>query len=105
MKFIRKKQDWSEAYASVNLSLAKLGKPYIDNESDLDLFVISIDLFGRLRKDFLDWCRDFKNKKISSRQIESECCWHENYREAPRKIEQGYIDADKIPSRCVYPTA
>ena len=88
-----------------SLAPSKLGKPFTDNQSDLDLFVISIDLFGRLKEDFLSWCCDFKNEKVSPQEGESRRYWKYNYRGVPRNIERGFIDANKIPSRRAYPTA
>lgn len=88
-----------------SLAPKKLGKPFVNNESDLDLFVISIDLFGRLKKDFFDWACDFKSGKISPQGGKSRRYWNHNYNGVPRNIERGFIDGNKIPSRHAYPTA
>jgi hypothetical protein len=93
------------AHLGKSLAPAKLGKPFVDNKSDLDLFVISVHLFGRLKTDFLNWCSDFKNKKISPQEGEFKYHWDNNYKVVPRNIERGFIDANKIPSRHAYPTA
>ena len=83
----------------------KFGEPYIDNKSDLDLFIISGNLFDRLKEDFLNWYCDFENKRIYPRESESRYLWKANYKGVPKNIKKGFIDANKIPPRTDYPTA
>ena len=83
----------------------KFGKPYINNKSDLDLFIISGNLFERLKEDFLNWRCDFESKRIYPGEGELMHHWEENYERVPKNIKRGFITAHMVPARPVYPTA
>ena len=87
------------------LDPCKIGAPFIPNKSDLDLFIVSENLFQRLKKDFFAWSCDFKNGKIKpSYKWEFKRRWKNNDKEVLKNIKRGFIDANRIPSRFEYPT-
>ena len=53
------------AHLGKSLKPCKIGTPFIPNESDLDLFIVSENLFERLKIDFFAWSCDFKMEKLS----------------------------------------
>ena len=79
-----------------SLSPDNPGKPF-DSESDLDLFIVSSKLFDELRQDFYRWSSDYENERKKPRNDLSAKYWRENYLGIPGNIEQGFIDANKIP--------
>ena len=93
------------AHLGKSLKPCKIGTPFIPNESDLDLFIVSKNLFERLKTDFFAWSCDFKNGKIKpSYKWESRHHWKNLNKEVSKNIKRGFIDAYKIPSRVEYPT-
>ena len=92
------------AHLGKSLDPYKIGAPFIPNKSDLDLFIVSKNLFERLKKDFFDWSCDFKNGKINLYNGESKRRWKRNDKEVSKNIKRGFIDANRIPSRLEYPT-
>ena len=87
-----------------SLSPQKLGTPF-DNESDLDLFIVSSDLFERLKEDFWRWSSDFENERIKPRTRRETNYWQDNNVRIPMSIARGFIFSDKIPNFSEYPTA
>ena len=87
------------AHLGKSLDPCKIGTPFIPNESDLDLFIVSENLFERLKTDFFTWSCDFKNGKINPHEGERMRYWKNNYKDVPKNIKRGFIDAYKIPSR------
>ena len=82
----------------------KLGAPFIDNKSDLDFFIISDNLFAKLKKDFARWAYDFTCGRLTATNRERRF-WKSNLKRSTNNIHQGFIDANTIPSFSKYPTA
>ena len=82
----------------------KLGAPFIDNKSDLDFFIISDNLFAKLKEDFGRWSYDFKGGRLTANNHERRF-WKSNLKRSLNNIHQGFIDANTIPSFPEYPTA
>ena len=91
--------------ARLGKSLApnKLGKPFSNGESDLDLFIVSSNLFERLTKDFYRWSSDYKNGRIQPSNRNEAKYWKDNNKRLPMNIQRGFIFSDRIPSRLEYP--
>lgn len=87
-----------------SLSPQRLGAPF-DSESDLDLFIVSSDLFERLQEDFWRWSSDFENERINPHTRREANYWRANNEEIPRAIARGFIFSDRIPSVPDYSTA
>ena len=62
--------------------------------SDLDLFIVSENLFNRLKNDFETWVEDCKNDEDMQ----------ENIKFGQRNIPKGFIDQYKIPPKKKYST-
>ena len=93
------------AHLGKSLDPCKIGEPFIPNDSDLDLFIVSKGLFEKLKADFFVWSCDFKNGKIKpSYKWETRRRWKNLNKEISKNIKRGFIDAYKIPSRVEYPT-
>lgn len=93
------------AHLGKSFAPCKIGKPFIPEVSDLDLFIVSENLFERLKTDFFSWSWDFINEKIKpSYEWESRRRWKNLNKEVLKNIKRGFIDAHKIPSRVEYPT-
>lgn len=82
----------------------KIGTPFIPDESDLDLFIISESLFNELKRDFNQWSLDFRNKEFDTSSRERRF-WHINAKRSSNNIHRGFIDANTIPAFPKYPTA
>ena len=83
-------------------TLKQLGKPF-DNQSDLDLFIVSGDLFKKLKKEFFLWLHKFKTGKIVPKSDAEKKYWPENRDRVPGMIKRGFIDTKFIPNRDDYP--
>ena len=80
-----------------SLAPGKLGKPF-DSRSDLDLFIVSCNLFEELKEDFYRWSSNFKNKRIKPPTKNEAKHWQGNYNGVPKNIQRGFIDTYKIPN-------
>lgn len=80
-----------------SLSPHKLGKDLSQN-SDLDLFIISFELFTKVKNEFIRWSSDFDNEHIKPRNSNEEKFWIDNIKRLPKTIERGFIDPHLIPS-------
>ena len=87
-----------------SFALHKLGAPFIDNKSDLDFFIISDNLFAKLKEDFARWAYDFASGRLTATNRERRF-WKSNLKRSANNIQQGFIDANTIPSFSKYPTA
>ena len=87
-----------------SLAPQKFGMPF-DSESDLDLFVISRNLFEELKEDFYRWSSDFKDKRIKPRNKREAYYWSDNNKRIPVSIDRGFIFSDRIPNFPEYPIA
>ncbi|MBE8233595.1 MAG: hypothetical protein HAW67_07635 [Endozoicomonadaceae bacterium] len=91
--------------ARIGQSLApnKLGKPFNDY-SDLDLFVVSQDLFNKMKEDFKAWAYQFESDKEQCNHDNLKKYWPDNYHQGLKNIQRGFLDAQKIPNDKDYPT-
>ena len=85
--------------ARIGSSLApnKLGVPF-NNDSDLDLFVVSQCYFRRLRNDYDLWSSDCRTGKVKPRSDKEHEYWTENLTRLEDAIARGFIDVWKIPN-------
>ena len=88
-----------------SLKPKKLGEPFSNYESDLDLFIVSSNLFEGLKEDFYRWSSDFKNGRIQPSNKNEAKYWKDNNERLPMNIQRGFIFSDRIPSRLEYPIA
>jgi hypothetical protein len=90
--------------ARLGTSLApnQLGKPF-DRDSDLDLFVVSADAFGRLQEEFRRWSFDFEDGSIVPANEREKGFWQDNNLRGPKLIQRGFLDQKMIPNRKGYP--
>lgn len=90
--------------ARLGASLAphKLGKPF-GNTSDLDIFIVSSNLFDSLREEFRKWSFDFESGQLSPRNVREAGFWRDNNMRGPRTIQRGFIDQKMIPNLPTYP--
>ena len=92
-----------EAHAwSYSPAPKKFGVPF-HSKSDLDLFIVSTNLFEWLKEDFHRWSADFESGKIKPRYAKEKKWWPANYDEVPNNIQRGFIDTYKIPNYPTYP--
>lgn len=88
-----------------SLKRGKLGEPFSNYESDLDLFIVSSNLFERLKEDFYRWASDFESGRIKPRNNREAYYWRDNEKRLPINIQRGFIFSDRIPIRAEYPSA
>ena len=89
---------------------ARLGKSYVPSkfgapfgsESDLDLFVVSSNLFASLEDEFDRWACHFKSGQIKPNAQQRDY-WEANSKEVPDNIRRGFIDTYKVPNYTLYP--
>ncbi len=97
--------------AKVLVGSARLGKSYaakqlgrpFDNQSDLDLFIVSSDLFQKLKKEFYLWLHKFETGQITPKSDAEKKYWPENKNKVPGMIKRGFIDTKYIPNHFDYP--
>ncbi len=89
--------------ARLGQSLApnKMGKPFGDG-SDLDIFIISSELFEQLKSDFHQWSYDFETGVISASNERESGFWTENLHRGPKNIARGFIDSNIVPNHDKY---
>lgn len=80
------------------LSPRRCGEPF-GRQSDLDLFVVSRDLFDRLVKDFRLWSKEYDGGELEAVTEGEKTYWPKNREVLPNNIDRGFIDAKKIPYR------
>ena len=86
-----------------SLNPNKLGTPFTNFKSDLDLFIVSSSLFDALTKDFYRWSSDYKNGRIHPSNRNQARYWRENNEQLPVNIQRGFIFSDRIPNHLEYP--
>lgn len=91
------------ARLGASLSPNKLGKPF-DSSSDLDIFIVSNDLFEALREEFLRWSFDFEIGHLKASNDREEGFWQDNNTRGSKLIHRGFIDQKMIPNRQEYST-
>ncbi|MEJ2182729.1 MAG: hypothetical protein P8Y66_04320 [Nitrospirota bacterium] len=72
-------------------------------QSDLDISVISVELFSKVRDAYLSWANDYETSTILPRNAAQRKFWPENLRVCSGTIQRGFIDPDKIPTLDRYP--
>jgi hypothetical protein len=89
--------------ARLGQSLApnKIGKPF-GNDSDLDIFIISNELFEKLKKDFNEWSFDFESKIIAASNNREDGFWKGNLHRGPKNIARGFLDSNIVPNHEKY---
>jgi hypothetical protein len=85
------------ARLGASLSPKKLDKPF-DSSSDLDIFIISSDLFAILREEFRRWSFDFESGCLKATNEREERFWRDNNARGSRLIQRGFIDQKMIPN-------
>jgi len=91
--------------ARIGYSLAAppdLGKPF-GKHSDLDLCVVSADLFRRFVEAVEQFKVDYQTGKVLPASDTERQFWNENLTFASRNIPKGFFDANKVPNRQQYP--
>jgi hypothetical protein len=84
-----------------SLAPSKMGKPFGD-DSDLDIFIVSSELFEHLRNDFNEWSYDFESGVIRASNQRESGFWTDNLHRGPKNIDRGFIDSNIIPNREKY---
>ncbi|WP_309498341.1 hypothetical protein [Sulfurovum sp.] len=83
-----------------SLAPQKLGKKF-DEKSDLDIFIVSHDLFERLKEDYNKWAYDFESGALEDKK---NIYWKDNLDKGQKNIYRGFIDSHYIPSFEIYKT-
>lgn len=91
------------ARLGASLSPTKIGKPF-DAFSDLDMFIVSNDLFAALREEFRRWSFDFESSRLKAGNDRQEGFWRDNNSRGPKLISRGFIDQKMIPNLPEYQT-
>ena len=87
-----------------SLAPKKLGNPFKDNKSDLDIFIVSNHLFEAVREDFRRWSFDFERGQCNPRNKTEKRFWLDNHARGQKLILRGFIDTKMIPNFLEYPT-
>jgi hypothetical protein len=91
------------ARLGASLAPLKLGKPF-NESSDLDIFIISDQLFGMLREEFRQWSYDFESGLVKPSNARQEEFWRDNNARGPKLLDRGFLDQKMIPNLPNYPT-
>jgi hypothetical protein len=91
--------------ARIGQSLApkKLGEIFGDH-SDLDIFIVSRNLFERMKADFNHWSYEFEGGLVHPSNDRERRFWEDNNQRGPKLIQRGFLDSNIIPNRAAYPT-
>ncbi|MFP3939739.1 MAG: hypothetical protein ACLF0P_05480 [Thermoanaerobaculia bacterium] len=89
------------ARLGASLSPVKLGRPF-GSKSDLDVFVVSAQLFEIVRKEFCRWSLDFESGRVKPRNAREEGFWQDNNYRGDKLIRRGFIDQKLIPNLDAY---
>lgn len=84
-----------------SLDPTKLGTAF-SPDSDLDLAIVSLDLFERLRSNFNRWSHDYESGKIAPRNDREKGFWIDNLHRGPKVLQRGFIDTWLIPNWDAY---
>ncbi len=89
--------------ARIGQSLApkKLGAAFGEH-SDLDIFIVSVNLFDRMKADFNKWSYDFEAGLIKPNNDREHRFWSDNNHRGPKLIQRGFIDDKIVPNRPEY---
>lgn len=75
----------------------KYGTPF-SNASDLDLAVVSENLFQQISKEFHEFRGDYEAKRVTPRSDFENRCWEENLEFGSRNLPKGFFDVGKLPN-------
>lgn len=93
--------------ARIGYSLApppEFGRPF-GGRSDLDLSIVSGNLFQRVTSAFANFSADYRSGAVTPRNPHERHLWDENLVFGMRNIPQGFFDPNKIPNFDRYPVA
>lgn len=93
--------------ARIGYSLApppEFGRPF-HSGSDLDLSIVSGDLFQRVASAFSNFSADYRSGAVIPRTPHERQLWDENLAFGMRNIPRGFFDPNKIPNFHRYPIA
>jgi len=93
---------YGSARIGASIAPKKLGKEF-GSDSDLDLFVVSADLFDRMKQEFVRWSYDFESNRVSPANAQERSFWQDHVYRGPKNIRRGFIDQKMIPNRIEYP--
>ncbi len=82
----------------------EFGRPFAVR-SDLDLCIVSRDLFQRVTASFDEFSADYRSGAVTPRSQHERHLWDENLIFGERNIPQGFFDPNKIPNFDRYPVA
>ena len=96
---VRAKEINLRGSARLGWSLApdKFGTSF-NSKSDLDIFVVSFNLFNIMSNDFKSWNLDYSNKKVWPGSDYEKDCWESNSIECSKNIQRGFMDSWKVPN-------
>jgi hypothetical protein len=83
--------------ARTGFSFANFGRPF-DQNSDLDLCVVSNNLFQSFRESFDRFAADLASEDIRPRNDREGAFWQENIEFGKRNFPKGFFDANKLPT-------
>ena len=84
-----------------SLAPSKIGKPFSES-SDLDIFIISSDLFGRLKSEFDQWAYAYEVGDLKASNLREDSFWRDNLVRIPKNLYRGFIDSRFIPNHEQY---
>ena len=89
--------------ARLGQSLApdKMGKPFGEG-SDLDIFIISNELFDNLKNDFNVWSFDYESNSLKASNDREDGFWKNNLYRGPKNLSKGFIDSNIVPNHSKY---
>ncbi len=85
-----------------SLAPKKLGKKFGKN-SDLDLFIVSGNLFNEMREEFRRWSFDYESNRVVPHNVREASFWQDNNARGPKLIDRGFLDQKMIPNLPEYP--
>ena len=91
--------------ARLGYSLApspRFGRPF-DEKSDLDLSVVSGELFQGVASAFDTFRADYRDGTVAPRTPHERTLWNENVAFGERNVPRGFLDANKLPNFDRYP--
>jgi len=72
-------------------------------DSDLDLFIVSETLFGKLRDEFNKWTYEFEGGLVKPSNPREYAFWKDNAARGSGLLARGFIDQKMIPNLPNYP--
>lgn len=86
-----------------SLAPSKLGKVF-GGHSDLDIFIISLSLFEKMKSDFNSWSYKFESSETKPTNETERVYWQDNIHRGPKNINRGFIDSGLTPNHEAYKT-